>query len=611
MLALGLGSQWLAWRLRLPSILLLLVSGVLVGPVLGWLHTDDLFGELLFPFVALSVAVILFEGGLTLKVKELRGVGRTLGLLIGVGGGLTLVLGYLAGHYILGLEARLALLLAAVFVVTGPTVIGPLLQAIRPRGRAAALIKWEGIVNDPIGASLALLVFEAFFAAGEGSGTGGIAFWLVLKTLAIGIVFGGGVGLLLARLFGKHLIPDYLQSPSALAAVVVLFVASDHMQGESGLLAVTVMGIVLAGRENAALRHLVEFKENLRVLLLSTLFVLLAARIEMADLGSLNWRAFAFVLALIFLVRPISIFVATMGSGLARGERIFMAWMAPRGIVAMAVVSLFAMRLEVLGVEGASKLVPITFLTVVVTVLVYGLTAGPLARHLGVAARHANGVLFIGASPFVREFSRVLGELGIPARIVDSNRGSVSMARQAGLDAVQANALVDDIPEMLDLSAVGSVLAMTPNDEVNSLISFAFSESFGRSNVFQLPNRTGAMETDAERGASHDAHGGRTLFGPHADYDELADRFAEGATLKRTQLTEEFGLDEYMALNGERALPIFLLQADMDLYPWAVEGTPKAKPGDMILALVAPEPPAVDDSHEASQAPAPGPEPEP
>jgi len=581
----GLGSQWLAWRLRLPSILLLLVAGVVVGPLCGWLETDKVLGELLFPFVSLSVAVILFEGGLTLKLKELRGVGHTLGLLIGVGGAITLGLGFAAGHWILGLEAHLALLLAAVFVVTGPTVIGPLLQTIRPRGSAAALAKWEGIVNDPIGASLALLVFEAFFAAGE-AGTTEVAVGLVLKTLAIGVVLGGGTGWVFGRLFERHAIPDFLQSPSALAAVVVVFVASDHMQGESGLLAVTIMGIVLGRAESASLRHLVEFKENLRVLLLSSLFVLLAARIELAELRALDWRAFTFVGVLILVVRPVSVAVSTIGSGLTRGERIFLAWMAPRGIVAMAVVSLFAMRLEARGVSEAASLVPITFLVVVATVLVYGLTAGRLARRLGVAAEHANGILFIGASPILRELSRVLGELDIPAKLVDTNRRAVAAARLAGHDAVQANALTDDIPDLVDLSGVGSVLAATPNDEVNALVSLEFADTFGRSNVYQLPSRSDSPAGIDEELEATEVLGGRTLFGAHADFDRLADRFAEGAAIKRTTLTPEFTFEDYLAKNAERATPLFLLQADLDLFPWAIEGTPKPKPGDTIIALV-------------------------
>ena len=582
----GLGSQLLAWRLRLPSILLLLISGVLIGPVFGWLDTDLLMGDLLFPFVSLSVAVILFEGGMTLKLKELRGVGRTLGLLIAVGGAVTLFLGFLAAHWILDLEWRVALLLAAVFVVTGPTVIGPLLRMIRPRGRAAALVKWEGIVNDPIGVSLALLVFEALFAAHAQADTSFVAMRLVVRTVAIGLVFGGGCGWLLGRLLERHAVPDFLQSPTSFASVVVVFVLSDVLQPESGLLAVTVMGIVLAGRSHAAVKHLLEFKENVRVLLLSSLFVLLAARIRLEDLQGLDWRAGLFVVTLILVVRPVSVWLATIGSGLSNAERIFIAWIAPRGIVAMAVVSLFALRIEELGIPGANKLVPVTFLVVVVTVLVYGLTAGPLARRLGIARMGANGILFVGAAPFVRELAKVLKGLDVPANLVDTNRPWVIAARQSGLNALHANAINDDISDRLDMSSVGKVMAMTRNDDVNSLVCLHFEEAFGRSNVYQLQPLEQMPKESNGKEAEGETVGGRRLLSKGLDYEELSDRYADGATIRRTVFTEEFDYDDYVKLHGARAVPIVLLQATRDVLPWVAEVTPRPKAGDTLIALI-------------------------
>lgn len=581
----GIGSQILAWRLRLPSILLLLVSGVLVGPVLDWIRPDQLMGDLLFPFVSLSVALILFEGGMTLKIKELRGVGRTLGLLIAIGGGLTLGLGWAAAHWILGLEARVALVLSAVFVVTGPTVIGPLLRTIRPTGRANALVKWEGIVNDPIGASLALLFFEAFFAQAGAAETSTVALELVGKTLAIGILLGGGCGWLLGRLVGRHSVPDFLQSPVSFAAVVVVFVLSDVMQHESGLLAVTIMGIVIAAQNHGAVRHLLEFKENVRVLLLSTLFILLAARIGIDDLKALAWPDFAYVAALILVVRPVSVFFATIGSGLKLGEKLFIAWMAPRGIVAMAVVSLFALRMESVGVAGTEKLVPVTFLVVVGTVLVYGLTAGPLAKRWGVASAGSNGILFVGAAPFVRELARVLGSMNIPAILVDTNRPWVVAARQAGLRVLQANALTDDIGKTVDLSAVGKLMAVTRNDDVNSLASLHFEELFGRSNVYQLPP-INAEDADLLGREEASSLGGRRLFTNAAHYEELSDRYAEGATVRRTTFTEEFDYDDYLALHGDRAVPLIVIRSGGEVWPWVGGVTSRPRAGDMLLALV-------------------------
>jgi len=584
----GLGSQLLAWKLRLPSILLLLLSGVLIGPVLGWLDTDALFGDLLFPFVSLSVAVILFEGGMTLKLKELRGVGRTLGLLIAIGGGATLGLGFLSAHYLLGLDKPVALLLSAVFVVTGPTVIGPLLRAIRPSGRAAALVKWEGIVNDPIGASLALLFFEAFYAGHAAGETSSVALSLVVKTLAIGLFLGGGIGWVLRRVLERHSVPDFLQSPVAFAVVVITFVASDVMQHESGLLAVTVMGIVLATGSHGAVKHLLEFKENVRVLLLSTLFIVLAARIQPEQLKALDWRAFAYVFSLILVVRPVSVYLATIGSGLRWGERIFIAWMAPRGIVAMAVVSLFALRMEAVGVVGVGELVPVTFLVVVLTVLVYGLTAGPLAKRLGIAHKGANGILFVGAAPWVRELAQVLGKLNVPTMLVDTNRPWVVAARQSGLKALHANALNDDIPGREDLSSYGILVASTRNDDVNALVCLHYEELFGRSKVFQLPPTELADEEGPTEVAKDESPpGGRRLFRKGFNYEELSDRYAEGATIRRTVFTETFDFDDYKALHGDRAVPLVLLQSTKEVVPWVAGSSPRPKPGDTLVSMVA------------------------
>jgi NhaP-type Na+/H+ or K+/H+ antiporter len=432
-LLLGIGAQWLAWRLRLPSILLLLLVGLAAGPLSGnrLLDPDELFGDSLLPFVSLAVATILLEGGLTLRFRKLRGAGRAVTQLVVVGVPVTWALATLAARWTLGMEWRLALLLGAILVVTGPTVILPLLRHIRPRGAAGSLVRWEGIVTDPIGAVLAVLVFQGMFLAGR-QATAEAVLGLLKALLAGGAagVLGAGLLVLLLR---RRLVPDYLHSGVALAIAIGAFLASNAVQHESGLLAVTLMGVALANQELAHVEHIIEFKENLRVLLISTLFILLAARLPIEEFREFDLHNLLFVAVLIVVVRPITIYLGTLGAGLTWRERAFAAWMAPRGIVAAAVASVFALDLAQAGYPDPDRLVSSVFAVILVTVTLYGLTAGPLARRLGLSEENPRGVLVLGAHSWARELAKVLASAGIEVLLVDANRREVRAARMAGL----------------------------------------------------------------------------------------------------------------------------------------------------------------------------------
>jgi len=360
---LGIGAQWLAWRLRFPSIIFLLLAGFIAGPLTGFLHTEELMGNLLFPFVSLSVAVILFEGGLTLNLKELRGIGKVVFRLISIGVIVTWGIGALAAHYLLGLNWEIALLLGAVLVVTGPTVIGPLLRHIRPKGKVADVLKWEGIVIDPIGAMLALLVFEAIVVNGNQSTT-----LLILLSLGKTILFGGTVGVVFAYLLWLLLknrwVPDTLQETVTLSMVVAAYLAGDLLQTEAGLFSTTIMGIVMANQKQVMVKHILEFKENLRVLIISALFIILASRLEMSVLTHISIGSLLFLAVLIVLARPVSVFLSSMGSRLNLREKFFLSFMAPRGIVAASIASVFALRLTESNVPQAEYLVPLTFIVI-------------------------------------------------------------------------------------------------------------------------------------------------------------------------------------------------------------------------------------------------------
>ncbi len=369
--ALGIAAQWLAWRLRVPSILLLLAFGVAAGPLTGLLRPDELFGRLLLPGVSLSVAVILFEGGLSLKVRELRAIGSDLLRLTTVGALVTWLVSLAAARFLLGFDWPLAALLAAILVVTGPTVIAPILRHLRLGGRVGAVLKWEGIVIDPLGATLALLTFVVARAGGWHGGAAEAALAL-LRTAVV----GGGLGLLGAGLLivplARYWIPDALHGAVALAVVFLAFAVANALQEESGLLAVTVMGIGLANQRLAPVRHLIEFKENLTVLLVSCLFILLAAPAP-EDLAALDLRSYLFLAAMVLFVRPASVLLSTIGSAMTWREKAFLCCMAPRGIVAAAVSSVFAQAMADAGFAQAGRMPPVTFLVIVGTVALYGL----------------------------------------------------------------------------------------------------------------------------------------------------------------------------------------------------------------------------------------------
>lgn len=352
----GIGAQWLAWRLRIPSIIFLLGLGVIIGPVLGLLDPDKLFGDLLIPLVSLSVGVVLFEGGLSLRLKELTGGGgRAVFSLVSVGLAITWLLSAFFAYLVLGLHPGIALLFGAIIVVTGPTVTGPLLRQIRPVAKVNSVLKWEGIVIDPLAVLLSVVVLDVVLS-GELEGAPAAAVLFVLKALGIGVVLGGAAAYLLIRLLKRYWIPDHLQSTVALMGAIGAFTASEILLPEAGLLTVTLMGVIMANQKSVIVQRITEFNEGLRVLLIGGLFLILAARIKLDDLAEFGLPMLVFLAALIFLVRPLAVFFSTWRQGFTRNERLLMAWMAPRGIVAAAISSVFALALTEVGYTQAESL---------------------------------------------------------------------------------------------------------------------------------------------------------------------------------------------------------------------------------------------------------------
>jgi NhaP-type Na+/H+ or K+/H+ antiporter len=582
-ITLGIAAEWLAWRIHLPSILVLLVFGFIAGPVSGFLDPNAMLGELLFPIVSISVAVILFEGGASLRLRELREIGGVVRNLVTIGALLAWVLGTAAACLLLQLDLALAALLGAILVVTGPTVIVPLLRHVRPDPQVGRTLKWEGILIDPIGAVLAVLVFEAVLAGGVEAATE-VAAQGLLKTIAIGGGFAAfGVGLLVV-LMDRQWVPDFLQSPLSLMVVVAAFAGSNVLQPESGLLTATLMGVALANQKTVDVKHIIEFKENLRVLLISSLFILLAARLQLNDLRGIGLPQLAFLGALIVIVRPAVVAVATLGSNLNCRERTLIAWIAPRGIVAAAVASIFALELAEAGHAGAEMLVSITFMVIIGTVVIYGLSAAPLARLLKVAQPDPQGVLIVGAHPWARAMASELKEKGVTVRLVDTNYANIAEARMEGLPVYYGSALTEVALDAIGLQGIGRLLALTSNDEVNSLTALHFSEVFGRDSVYQLPPEQLAR---ASKQVVPRTLRGRFLFDPQASYWNLTARFDAGAQIKTTNLTEAFKYEKFMELYPS-AIPLFLLGEDGQLIVFTRKDPPKPGPGWRLIAIVDP-----------------------
>ncbi|MEX1025237.1 MAG: cation:proton antiporter [Planctomycetota bacterium] len=599
-LLLGVSAQWLAWRFKAPSILLLLLVGFAVGPL--WegifaeplLNVDSFFQreDSLLGAVGLAVAVILLEGGLSLRLSKLEGAARATRNMILLGAPITFGLATVTAHYILGWDWPLSALIGAILIVTGPTVIIPLLNHVRPAGNVASVVRWEGIVTDPMGAIGAVLVFK-FIDAG---GAEGYTFVDTLRGL--GISLGGGCVAGAVAAFGfvalmkRRLVPDFLQTSVALALGVMAFTLANELEKESGLVAVTFMGVILANQKGVVIEHIVEFKENLRVLLISSLFIVLAARLPWAEVQRVEWRAFAFVAALILVVRPIVVLLATLGSGLTWPEKAFVAWMAPRGIVAAAVASVFSLELAHAGVPNADQLVSVTFVVIVVTVAVYGLTAAPVAKVLGLSRGNPQGVLLVGAHAWARQIAEALKAAGVEVLLADTNRRDIMAAKMAELPVHYGSILAEDFEDEVELDRIGELLCLTPNDEVNSLACIQFGGWFGRDRVFQLPPVT---EDSVGEGPRPLHLRGQDLFTDELDYWDIQARIRSGAVIKRTRLTEAFTFEDLQAeydreFGDAEIVPLFQVHAGPSLEVAAANHPIVPKVGSVLIALIGPRP---------------------
>lgn len=571
---LGIFAQWAAWRFKLPAILPLILIGLFVGPISTLISADGykwiepvwngkkgLFpGESLYNFVSLAIGIILFEGGLTLKRNEISKVGPVILKLISIGSAVTFFGAGLATHFIFNLSWKISFLFAALIIVTGPTVIAPILRNIPLKKDVSAVLKWEGILIDPIGALIAVLVFE-FISIGDSSGYTKQALIAFGKIVIVGFSFGSTAAYALYFAIKKKLIPHYLLNVSALSVVLLVFVESDIFAHDSGLLSVVVMGIVMGNSKLHNLKDLLYFKESLSVLLISILFILLSANVNIEDLKTVFiWETAILMAIIIFVLRPLGVFISTYNSKLKTNEKLFIGWVGPRGIVAAGIASLFGTKLVLKGEPGAEYITPLVFATVLVTVMLNATTARYFAKWVGVYLKSSKGILILGASQAPRLIAKYLKDNGRHVVLIDNNAENIDKAKELDLDAMQANIYSEDLTNDIELSDVGYLLALTASDEVNRYGLNKLKNQLGEEGAYRLIS---SQEIKNQEDIELDM-----IFSKKDDYINFSEVARDYPTINEVEInTRDQFLQKIEKLNNEqKTIPLFIKDTQGELH---------------------------------------------
>jgi NhaP-type Na+/H+ or K+/H+ antiporter len=536
--------QWISWRLKIPAIIFLLIAGIILGPVLSIINTDKILGNFLSPFISLSVAVILFEGSLTLKFSEIKGLKKIIRNMVTFGMLITFIITAIFTKFIINISWELSFLFGAITVVTGPTVIVPLLRAVRPKPIISKILKWEGILIDPIGAVLSILVYE-FIINKNISHSGFIFLIMILISTFLGI----GIGYLYGIALKKHWIPEFLQNVATLSLVIGLFTLSNLLQEESGLLTVTILGITLANVKDVNMEDILNFKESLSILLTSLLFIFLAAKFDINTIKYLGWKALMIFLIIQFLSRPVNVLFSTINSGLSFGEKAIISWIAPRGIVAAAISSFFAIHLKDIGFENSNILVSLTFIVIIGTIVLQSFTGKPLAKLLNVAEDEVKGIFIVGANIVARKIAEALKNNNYNVILADTSWEYISAARLEGLDTYLGNPISEHASRHLDLIEYGKMFGLTPFEHVNLSNIMHFCKEFGTNNVYMIKSK--ATDEIPERALLEYKHYGKLLFGKNITYNYLKSLIEDGAKIHTTKLTEEFTYEKFLEMHND------------------------------------------------------------
>ena len=577
----GILSQWVAWRFRMPAIVVMSVAGLLVGPIFGLINPKQSMGDLFSPIITFAVAIILFEGSLNLDFKEIKGFSKPVARIVTVGAFIAWIAGSLAAHYLAGLSWAVAFIIGGLFIVTGPTVILPMLRQAKLKPRPAAILKWEGIVVDPFGALLAVFAFEFIkFLNKEATLT---ALLLFFAASAFAVVLGWGVARIIGNAFERGSIPEFLKAPVLFALVIFTFVFADEVMHETGLLAVTAMGMTMANMRLTTLNDIRHFKENISVLLISGIFVMLTASLDPHVLIEIfNPRIILYVLAMLFIVRPLSIWISTIGTELNNREKHLIGWIAPRGIVALTVSGYFATILLDNGYEDAELLTALTFALVFSTVVLHGFSIGYIAKKLNLTTTDESGVLIVGGTRFAAKLAQSVKETGNEVLLIDQSWAGLSYARKLGLSSFIGDILSEQVEYHIDLTPYRYILAMTKADIYNAHICADFAPDLGSDYLFQTAFQVG---NDVE---SFTITGGQILFSPGISIYDLEERMSAGHVIRKTLLTKQYSYTQYLRERDDKSILLYILRADGMIEFFTPEIERQAFAGDAIIALTSP-----------------------
>ncbi|MBF0889279.1 MULTISPECIES: cation:proton antiporter [Gluconobacter] len=583
----GMLAQWVAWRFRLPAIVLLFSLGLIFGPGLGILHPSETMGWMFRPLVSLLVALVVFEGGMALDFRQLREAGEGVARLTMLALPINWVLGSLAAHYVAHLEWGTSMLFGAIVVVTGPTVVLPLLRSAKLQPRVAAFLRWEAIVNDPLGAILAAVVLQLMLLHADVHA--GVFFTHTLPDLlgAIAVALSAGIlpAYLIRYLFTRDLMPEILKTPMLISMALVIFSLCNLEMGGAGLMAVTIFGMALANLHIPGVTELRRMKESLVVLVVSVLFIMLTADLQRNVLAQLSIPIFALTVVVLFVVRPLGIFLSTLGTSMPWKEKLFVGWIAPRGIVAAAVAGEAGVSLKEAGYHSADLIMPAVFAVIAVTMILHGFSLGPIARRLKLTLSNDPAIAILGSSGWSINFASCLRKAGVPVLLVDNRSSALLPATRQDIPVLRAELLSQHGQESLEERPADYLIATTADGIYNGMVCGHLAPTMGRQRVYQIS--PGVARLDFYHGLSRDARG-KVLGEPAWNYTLFDTLFDQGWRFSATEATEE---SASMFGNDENRLDILVVRRDGGILIRSAEDNDKAvpQPADYMISMVPPD----------------------